>query len=53
MSVTIVSHAKMAEPIEVPFGCEFEWAQGTIIRWGSSTSMEWAIFRGIAAISKI
>ena len=30
MLVTIVSHARMAELIEVSFGCELRWAQGTM-----------------------
>jgi len=29
-SVTILSHAKTAEPIEMPFGCGLVWAQGTM-----------------------
>jgi len=29
-SVTILSPAKMAEPIEMLFGCGVRWAQGTM-----------------------
>jgi len=28
LSVTVVSPAKMAEPIDMPFGCGLRWAQG-------------------------
>ena len=31
LSVTIVSRAKMSEPIEIPFGYGLGWVQGT---WG-------------------
>jgi len=29
-SVTVVSHAKMAQPIDIPFGLGLKWAQGNM-----------------------
>jgi len=33
-SVILVSSAKTAEPIEMPLGCELEWAQGIVLDEG-------------------
>ena len=51
LSVTVVSPAKMAEPIKVPFGCGLGWAQGTM-SWGQDSWWEGAIFRGRRPIVK-
>jgi len=53
LSVTIVSPAKTAEPIEMPFGSGLGWAQGTAYWMGIDPSGEGTILRERAAHCKV
>jgi len=50
LSVTVVSHAKMAEPIEVPFGLRTRVGPGNyVLDGGPDAPLEGAILRGEGA----
>ena len=47
LSVTTMSPAEMAEPIEMPFGCGLRWIKENVLGGGPDPPREGVLFRGM------